>query len=67
MPKRILSGVVISSNSNKTIVVNVQGELNINCIRKLLVDQKSITFMMRPIIIKLVTMCLFRNQNQFQN
>ena len=40
MPKRILSGVVISSNSNKTIVVNVTRRVKHKLYKKIISRSK---------------------------
>ena len=40
MPKRILSGVVVSSNSNKTIVVNVTRRIRHKLYKKIIRQSK---------------------------
>ncbi len=40
MPKRILSGVVVSSNSNKTIVVNVTRRIKHKLYKKIIRQSK---------------------------
>ena len=67
MSKRILSGVVVSSNSNKTIVVEVTRRENINCTKKLLKEQKNIMLTMKIILIKKEIQLQFKKQNLFQN
>ena len=40
MPKRILSGVVVSSNSNKTIIVNVTRRIKHKLYKKIIRQTK---------------------------
>ena len=42
MPKRILSGVVVSSNSNKTIIVNVTRRIKHKLYKKITVTKEVI-------------------------
>ena len=67
MPKRILSGTVVSANSNKTIVVKVTRRVKHKLYKKLSVYQKIITSMTKIIYIKVVTKLALLNQNQYQN
>ena len=47
MPKRILSGVVVSSNSNKTITVDVTRRIKHKLYKKIIRQTKSIMCMMK--------------------
>jgi hypothetical protein len=58
MPKRILSGTVVSSNSNKTIVVRLLDELSINYIKRLSVYLKIIMYMMKIMNSKVVILLI---------
>ena len=49
MPKRLLSGTVVSSNSNKTIVVKVTRRVKHKLYKRLLVDQKYHTWWKKSI------------------
>ena len=54
MPKRILSGVVISSNSNKTITVSVTRRIKHKLYKKIIRQSKNIMHMMRTMNLILV-------------
>ena len=47
MPKRILSGTVVSSNSNKTIVVKVTRRVKHKLYKKIISLSKIIMYMMK--------------------
>ena len=47
MPKRVLSGVVISSKSNKTITVNVTRRIKHKLYKKIIRQTKNIMLMMK--------------------
>ena len=49
MPKRILSGVVVSANSNKTITVNVTRRVKHKLYKKIIRQSKNIMHMMKII------------------
>ena len=54
MPKKILSGVVISDKPNKTVTVMVERKYSHPVLKKLLKSEKIITHMMKIISLRQV-------------
>ena len=52
MPKKVLSGVVVSDKSNKTITVLVERKYSHPILKKVIKVQKNIVLMMRTINLK---------------
>ena len=67
MPKRILTGTVVSSKTNKTIVVKVTRRVQHKLYKKLLVNLKNIMRMMKITLLKLGILLKLLNLNLFQN
>ena len=65
MPKRLLSGVIVSAHSKQSLWKLLK-ELGINFIKRLLKEQKNIMLMMKIMNIKLETKLLFKNVDLFQ-
>ena len=57
MPKKILTGVVVSDKPNKTITVLIERKYQHPVLKKVVKVKKNITHMMKIINLRMVTMC----------
>ena len=55
MPKKILSGIVVSDKPNKTITVVVERKYQHPVLKKVMKAKKNIVFMMKKTNIRMVT------------
>ena len=66
MPKKILTGIVVSDKPNKTITVVVERKYSHPLLKKVIKVKKNIMHMMRIINLKLVIKFLLLKVNRFQ-
>ena len=66
MPKKILSGIVVSDKPNKTITVLVERKYQHPVLKKTIKVKKNITHMMKIINIKMEIKCSLLKVNHFQ-
>ena len=55
MPKKILTGIVVSNKPNKTVTVVVERKYQHPILKKVIKSKKNIVFMMKKISTKMVT------------
>ena len=67
MPKKILSGIVVSNKPNKTITVLVERKYQHPVLKKVIKVKKNIILMMKVINLKKMTKFQLENVNHFQN
>ena len=66
MPKKILTGIIVSDKPNKTVTVLVERKYQHPLLKKVLKVKKNIMLMMKIINLKMVTEFLLLNVNHFQ-
>ena len=66
MPKKILSGIVISDKPNKTITVMVERKYSHPLLKKVIKLEKNIMLMMKIINLRLVIKFQLLKANHFQ-
>ena len=66
MPKKILTGVVVSDKPNKTVTVLVERKYSHPVLKKVVKVQKNIMLMMKTIFLKRVIKFLLLKANLFQ-
>ena len=66
MPKKILTGIVVSDKPNKTITVMVERKYSHPLLKKVVKVRKNITLMMKIINLKLVIKFLLLKVSLFQ-
>ncbi len=67
MPKKILSGIVVSDKPNKTITVVVERKFQHPVLKKVIKKKKNIMLMMRKISLKMETKFQSENASHIQN
>ncbi len=66
MPKKILTGTVVSDKPNKTITVLVERKYQHPVLKKIIKVKKNIMHMMKIINLKMVTKYQLKKVNRFQ-
>ncbi len=67
MPKKILKGIVVSNNPDKTIIVEVERKYQHPLLKKVIKAKKNIMLMMIIINLKMVIKFQLGNVNHIQN